>query len=140
MPRMTVQMSIGLAGLLLSFSACAHREALKPSPPMETQATPPVPASPQPKGHGHSYVVRRGDNLWAIAARPNVLGDPFKWPLLFRLNRDEIQDPDLIYPRQDLSYRTDIDSELMDLVVKEAKDTPAFVHHSAPRKVLPMQY
>lgn len=139
MPRMTFKTCAGLACLLFCFS-CAHRQALKPVPPEQAPSATPVAAERGAKGAKHSYIVRRGDNLWAIAARRNVLGDPFKWPLLFRLNRDEIRDPDLIYPRQDLTYRTAIDPELLNQVIQEAKDTPAFVHHSAPRKVLPMQY
>jgi len=49
------------------------------------------------------YVVKRRDTLWGIAERE--LGDPFRWPELFRLSKDQPQpdggilsDPDLIRP------------------------------------------
>ncbi|MGE3725325.1 MAG: LysM peptidoglycan-binding domain-containing protein, partial [Candidatus Sericytochromatia bacterium] len=48
-----------------------------------------------------SYTVKRGDTLWDIAGVK--LGDNKKWPLLFALNKDQIKNPDLIYPGQVLT-------------------------------------
>lgn len=45
-----------------------------------------------------AYTVRPGDSLWAIAARSDVYGDPWKWPLLKDANPVLIADPDLIQP------------------------------------------
>jgi len=36
------------------------------------------------------YTVKSGDSLSAIAAREDVYGDPSKWPILYRLNTDEL--------------------------------------------------
>ena len=36
------------------------------------------------------YAVKKGDSLSAIAAREDVYGDPLKWPILYRLNKDEL--------------------------------------------------
>jgi hypothetical protein len=55
----------------------------------------PAPLSAGPKG---AYTVVRGDCLWRIAARPDVLGDPWRWPLLLQGNRALLQDPDHIEP------------------------------------------
>jgi nucleoid-associated protein YgaU len=49
-------------------------------------------------GGGLRYVVRSGDTLWAIAA--TRMGSPFRWPTLYRANRDRIADPHWIYPGQ----------------------------------------
>ncbi|MEE3233069.1 MAG: LysM peptidoglycan-binding domain-containing protein [Candidatus Latescibacterota bacterium] len=49
------------------------------------------------------YSVRRGDNLWNISKKSNVYDDPYMWPRIYRANRDEIKDPDLIYPKQNLA-------------------------------------
>ncbi len=49
------------------------------------------------------YVVVRGDNLWNIASKDDIYADPFMWPRIYRANRDDIQDPDLIYPNQTLA-------------------------------------
>jgi hypothetical protein len=49
------------------------------------------------------YTVASGDTLWDIAERE--LGDPYRWPEIYRLNRGraqkaggELVDPDLIHP------------------------------------------
>ena len=48
------------------------------------------------------YAVRlipdRRDCLWRIAEYPDIYGDPYKWPTIWRRNRKLIQNPDLIFP------------------------------------------
>ena len=43
-----------------------------------------------------AYVVQAGDHLWGISSQPKVYGDPYQWPLLFKRNRADIMDADLI--------------------------------------------
>jgi nucleoid-associated protein YgaU len=46
------------------------------------------------------YEVVRGDSLWAISAKPETYNNPYQWPLIFKANRAQIKDADLIYPGQ----------------------------------------
>ena len=46
------------------------------------------------------YKVVRGDNLWNIAKKEQLYDDPYMWPRIYRENKDQIKDPDLIYPKQ----------------------------------------
>jgi len=45
-----------------------------------------------------TYMVGQDQSLWSIAGRPEVYGDNSRWLLLYHANRDQIFDPDLIYP------------------------------------------
>lgn len=55
------------------------------------------PSAPQPAAM-KIYTVKKNDNLWTIAARASVYGDPWLWPLLLKANPDSIDNADLILP------------------------------------------
>jgi nucleoid-associated protein YgaU len=46
------------------------------------------------------YTVVRGDCLWNIAKKKEHYDNPFAWPKIYKANRDQIKNPDLIYPKQ----------------------------------------
>jgi len=47
-----------------------------------------------------NYTVVKGDCLWNIAKKKEHYGNGFAWPVIYKANRDQIKNPDLIYPKQ----------------------------------------
>ncbi len=69
------------------------KEAQAPSA-LKTETSPPQKERPEPgkaeKVGAHRYKVQGGDTLFKIAGRKEVYNDPMKWPSLFRLNMDKL--------------------------------------------------
>lgn len=51
-------------------------------------------------GAARSYTVKSGDTLSAIAKRE--YGDAGQWKRIYEANRDQLDNPDLIHPGQEL--------------------------------------
>lgn len=47
-----------------------------------------------------TYTVIRGDYLWKIAGKSNIYADPYQWMRIYSFNRNEIKNPNLIFPNQ----------------------------------------
>ena len=45
-----------------------------------------------------NVVIRKGDNLWNISRR--LYGSGYRYTTIYQANRDQIRNPDLIYPGQ----------------------------------------
>lgn len=73
-----------------------------------------------------SYVVERGDNLWDISAKGAIYADPLMWPLIYKANRDQIKDADLIYPNQVLTIPRGNSAMDVDAVVDYARNRGAW--------------
>ncbi|SCY60154.1 LysM peptidoglycan-binding domain-containing protein [Thiohalorhabdus denitrificans] len=67
------------------------------------------------------YQVGNGDTLWGIAAADAIYGDPFAWPLIYKSNSREINDPDLIFPDQEFEIEWGVDAASRDAAVQHAK-------------------
>ncbi len=76
-----------ISALILSFSsALAGAQATKP---IEIANDAP-----------DRYIVVPGDTLWGIAGK--FLKEPYRWPEVWRLNKDQIKNPHRIYPGQEI--------------------------------------
>jgi hypothetical protein len=131
--KLTLILSLAAAaGLVMGCSSTKQQTAK----PMVEAAPTAVPVQTKLS----DYMVQRKDTLWAIAGKKSVYADNFAWPLIFKTNRDLIQDPDLIYPKQDFKIRMGVSDDDMSGARTLASKTPKFVPHSSPRSTLPIDY
>lgn len=86
--------------------------------PDPTTSTGPAPIS--------RYIVQSGDHLWGISGQAQVYGDSYQWPLLYKRNRDNIYDPDLIYPGQVLHIDREASEQQIQLAIDHAKTRGAW--------------
>ncbi|MGQ4808891.1 hypothetical protein NKDENANG_02286 [Candidatus Entotheonellaceae bacterium PAL068K] len=63
----------------------------------------------------------RGDTLWGISGSMSIYENPFMWPLLHRANRDQIQDPDLIFSARRLPFRAPMRRKSPNTAVRRAR-------------------
>lgn len=61
------------------------------------------------------YTVVLGDSLWGISGKREIYANPYQWPLIYKANKDQIKDADLIHPGQKFDIRkhpaqTDVDA------------------------------
>ena len=62
-------------------------------PQTNPEATDAVVAAPQ---RYDSYVVKKGESLWSIAAKSEVYGKASRWRRIFDANRDQLKTPDQV--------------------------------------------
>ncbi len=73
-----------------------------------------------------SYSVERGDHLWGISGKHEVYGDSYQWPLIYKTNRSQIKDADLIYPGQVLDIDQNASDAEINAAIRHAKTRGAW--------------
>jgi len=135
--------------LTYDFGECGGRQPVAKASvtpePVKTATPAPTPEAALPKETilpeaWENYVVKKGDSLWEITGQYRVMGDSFQWPLLFKANRDQIADPDLIEVNQDLRFRKDYTQQEIKDAVDKAAETPPYFPHTTQRAPLSEKY
>jgi len=73
-----------------------------------------------------SYEVVGGDNLWNISAKDSIYSNPYQWPLIYKANRSQIKDADLIHPGQVFDIDRSASGADVDAAVDHAKTRGAW--------------
>ena len=90
--------------------------------PEEAAAPAETPAAPS----NDWYTVVSGDCLWCISEKGEIYGDPYKWPLLYRINKGSIKDADMIFPGQNLEVDRNLNPGLVANSTKHARERGAW--------------
>ena len=74
-----------------------------------------------------NYSVVKGDCLWFIAKKKENYGNGFAWPKIYQANKDQIKNPNLIYPKQVLKVPplTEDEKTKFEKLRKNYKPAPA---------------
>ncbi len=98
--------------------------------PAAPQAKPDTASKDNTANKRSTYVVKKGDTLWDIAA--DKLGDPYAYPKIFKASKKTVQpdsrrltDPDLIYPGWELTIPSTSAKPRKAEQPKEAEQAPA---------------
>jgi nucleoid-associated protein YgaU len=73
-----------------------------------------------------NYEVVRGDSLWSISGQSGVYNNPYQWPLIYKANRDQIKDADLIYPGQNFTVDMNPSAAEVERAVDHARNRGAW--------------
>ncbi len=118
---------IGLAAAVIATGCASSKPAGQAATPAAAPAVAGAGAAAAPMAKaGEIYAVVRGDCLWCISEQSNIYGNPYKWPLIFKANKNQIRDADLIYPGQELTIDRDASAAAIDAAIQHAKTRGAW--------------
>jgi LysM repeat protein len=130
-PRSLMMLVAGLAVAVLVGGCATAKQKGAPAAPAAAAAAAPAPVAapvtPAPaKPADDIYTVQRGNCLWCIAGKKEIYGNPYQWPLIYRANKDQIKDADLIYPNQKLKIDRNASKQTMEAAIKHARTRGAW--------------
>lgn len=84
-----------------------------------------------PRPYPTNHIVIKGESLWWIAEYKQIYDDPFQWPVIYKANRSQIKDPDLIFPDQNfvIPREPEFTEDMKNEAIKFAKNRGAWSLH-----------
>jgi len=86
--------------------------------------------------HPDRYVVVKGDTLWAISGK--FLKDPWQWPKVWKMNKDEIKNPHRIYPGDVVVLDTSSGSPQLRLLHETVTLSPGAIEEPLEKQAIPV--
>jgi len=114
--------AVAVAAMTVAFGCATSKQA--PKTPAPKAAAPAAGAAAGMKND--VYTVAKGDCLWCISGKSEIYNDPYQWPVIYRANRDQIKDADLIYPGQELAIDRNASDALKAAADKHARTRGAW--------------
>jgi LysM repeat protein len=135
---------VALAMLSGCASLCGVEEQVKkmpppPPPPKVIKAKPePMTEKPAPPpALPSTYTVEKCDDLYSIAAKPQVYNNPCLWPLIHKANLEKIKNPNKIYEGTVLTIPRDVSDADKAKACAEAKKFPKYVPPAGAKRYCP---
>ena len=116
-------------------------------PPTDSRPTtittnaPKVVAKRKPSTHKQAlteYTVQTGENLYSIAARTNIYNEGLLWPLIYKANRDQIKDPQQIFPDQTLTITRNHSEDEKEKARETARNSGIFIQQHDSKQSTPL--
>ena len=136
-----------LALVTLAFlSGCAsvcgvdeQPQAAPPPPPQKWGGAPaPVTVTPAPApARCGVYTVEKCDDLWSIAAKPQIYHDALLWPCIFNANKAKIKDANKLKVGTVLSIPRDLTDAQKAACRAQANTFPKFVVPKGAKRYCP---
>ena len=136
---LVLALSSGCANLCGVEEAKAVAPPPPPPPPKAIKAVAePMTPSPTPApALPSTYTVEKCDDLYSIAAKPQIYDNWCLWPLIYHANQDKIKNPNRIYEGTVLTIPRDVNDADKDAACKEAKKFPKYIPPAGAKRYCP---
>jgi LysM repeat protein len=126
--------------LLTAFSVAGCATTSKTQTADSSAVKPIVKTTRVQKSAPGTITIEKGQTLWSIARSGNGFGKACNWPLLYKANKTDVQDPDLIYPGQVLNVPKNVTAVESDNACKAAGIYGPYEPHTKPRTKINLDF